>query len=419
MSILRPDPVKVVQGETLVGRRPDGTYGSLYAAPNKPDWQDLGNGYMVDKNDPNGRAMPIPGGRAPVKLAPGDQLVGPNGPVAAVPVTPDYRPVPGTGTALNSRDGSSIALPGGAGSSVHSIKVNGLDVPVMVTPNPNGGPPQVQMLTPGAAAGPGGTGQPSGAGGPISFNGTPQSATPQGGLLDAIAPLVKQAGQMKADESAQVKEADTQVAEQAKIAQAGRDARVKLAQLDQLEQLSGKFGNNIGTKVNAKLNEWGWPTQSGTDQDAFRGLIGALAVGERPAGSGSLRVAEMDAFKSNLGDASMNQAGRIAAINRYRTVLQRDAQIGDLAADTTLSPGERATRIQTLSQQPYTPVGGTDGAGASASPGGAPTASAAPPQAVPAPSDALAQAQAAIARGAPRAAVIQRLQAAGINPAGL
>lgn len=419
MSILRPDPVKVVQGETLVGRRPDGTYGSLYAAPNKPDWQDLGNGMMVDKNDPNGRAMPIPGGRAPVKLAPGDQLVGPNGPLAAVPVTPDYRPVPGTGTALNSRDGSSIALPGGAGSSVHSIKVNGIDVPVMVTPNPNGGPPQVQMLTPGAAAGPGGTGQPAGAGAPISFNGTPQGAAPQGGPLDAIASLVKQAGQMKADESAQVKEADTQVAEQAKIAQAGRDARVKLAQLDQLEQLSGKFGNNFGTKINAKLNEWGLPTQSGTDQDAFRGLVGALAVGERPAGSGSLRVAEMDAFKSNLGDSSMNQAGRIAAINRYRTVLQRDAQIGDLAADTTLSPGERATRIQTLSQQPYTSVGGTDGSGTVVPQGGAPTASAAPPQATPTPSDALAQAQAAIARGAPRAAVIQRLQAAGINPAGL
>ncbi len=64
------------------------------------------------------------------------------------------------------------------------------------------------------------------------------------------------------------------------------------------------------------------------------------------------------------------------------------------------------------------PQGGGGYLPGAARPGMAPTASA-QPQAAPAPSDALAQAQAAIAKGAPRAAVIQRLQAAGINPAGL
>ena len=131
MSRLAPQPMKMTAGESLAGRRPDGTYGTLYSAPNKPDWQDLGNGMMVDKNDPTGRAVPTPGGRAPVKMSPGEVLQGPNGPLASVPVTPDYKPVPGTGTAMNSRDGSSIALPGGAGSTVHTMKVGGVDVPVM------------------------------------------------------------------------------------------------------------------------------------------------------------------------------------------------------------------------------------------------------------------------------------------------
>ena len=209
-----------------------------------------------------------------------------------------------------------------------------------------------QLMTPGASGQPS-AGQPSG---PISFNGTPRLAGPRRAVsLGGIAPLVQQAGQMKADEAAQVKDADTQVGDDRRRSRrpAG-DARQKLAQLDQLEQLSGKFGNNIGTKLNAKFNEYGWPTQSGSDQEAFKGMVGALAVGERfQAGSGALRVAEMDAFKSNLGDLSTNQAGRIAAINRYRTVLQRDAQMGDLASDPTISPLDRATQLRTLSQTPY------------------------------------------------------------------
>ena len=107
-------------------------------------------------------------------------------------------------------------------------------------------------------------------------------------------------------------------------------------------------------------------------------MVGALAVGERPAGSGALRVAEMDAFKSNLGDLSTNQAGRIAAINRYRTVLQRDAQMGDLASDPTISPLDRAVQLRTLSQTPYAQVGGVDGASAASPQGGPATASAHP-----------------------------------------
>ncbi|RYC29683.1 hypothetical protein D3273_22675 [Lichenibacterium minor] len=371
MSRLAPQPMKLSQGEGLVGRRPDGTYGNLYTQAPSADWTyDHEAGTITNKATGDQRQVSA----APRVMSPGQQLVGPNGVQAAVPQTPDYKPVPGTGTAMNSRDGSSIALPGGAGASVHSLRVNGVDVPVMVTPDPNGGAPKVQMLTPGASGAPGLS---------AAAPGTPAAAA---GPLDAVAPLVKQAGQMKADEAAQVKDADTQVGEQAKIAQAGRDARQKLAQLDQLEQLSGKFGNNIGTKLNAKFNEYGWPTQSGSDQEAFKGMVGALAVGERPAGSGALRVAEMDAFKSNLGDLSTNQAGRIAAINRYRTVLQRDAQMGDLASDPTISPPDRAVRLRTLSQTPYAQVGGVDGASAASPQGGPATASAtAPQQQAPAP----------------------------------
>ncbi len=401
MNRLSPQPMKLSQGEGLVGRRQDGTYGNLYTQAPTADWSyDHDAGTITNKATGEQRKV----GAAPVTMSPGQVRIGDGGNVtASVPATPDYKPVPGTGTAMNSRDGSSIALPGGAGASVHTMKVNGVDVPIRITPDPNGGQPKVELMTPGGGGG------------------APQSGAAPAGPLDGIAPLVKQAGQMKADEAAQVKDADTQVGEQAKIAQAGRDARGKLAQLDQLEQLSGKFGNNIGTKLAAKFNEYGLPNQSGTDQEAFKGMVGALAVGERPAGSGSLRVAEMDAFKSNLGDLSTNQAGRIAAINRYRTILQRDAQMGDLASDPTLSPMDRAVQLRTLSQTPYAQVGGTDGGGAPPPAPGAPPTASASPQATQgaAPADAIAQAQAAIARGAPRAAVIQRLQSAGINPTGL
>ena len=383
MNRLNPQPMKLSQGEGLVGRRPDGSYGNLYTQAPSADWSyNADSGTITNKATGEQHQMSA----APRVMSPGQQLVGPNGGVqASVPMTPDYKPVAGTATALNSRDGSSIALPGGAGSTVHTMKVGGVDVPVRITPDPNGGQPKVELMTPGGDQA--SAGQP---GGPVSFNGTPQAGgAAQGGPLGGIAPLVQQAGQMKADEAAQVKEAGSQVDEQAKIATAGQAARVKLAQLDQLDALSGKFGNNLGTKANAYLNQIGIvPNQSGSDQAAYQGILGAMAVGERPTGSGALRNTEMDAFRNDLGGMTQNQAGRQAAANRLRTILQRDADMGDLASDTSQPVGQRAQALRALSMQPFNQVGGADGSGATPAPGAAPQgqgapqmASATPPQA--------------------------------------
>lgn len=120
------------------------------------------------------------------------------------------------------------------------------------------------------------------------------------------------------------------------------------------------------------------------------------------------------------GDALANPATEAAKIPVVVNALKADhEQYRQLAIDPNTLPAERAKAVQTMHQientiRLYTePAAPTAGAPAPAQQPAAPTAGA-PPAA-----DPLAQARDAIAKGAPRDAVIQRLQQNGINPAGL
>ena len=351
MSRISPTPEKLSAGEGLVGRRPDGTYGSLYSQPNKPDWQDLGNGYAIDKNDPQGRAIPIPGGRAPVKLGPGDQLIGPNGTVAAVPATPHYEPVPGTGQAIDTTTARPAALPAGAGSTFQTLKVGGVDVPVRITPDPAGGQPKVELMTPGGAgAAPAGQ-----SGGPISFNAPAGGAAAQSGPLGGIAPLVQQAGQMEAANAAakegavdQVKGANTFVETHAKQ---GSEASNHVQEMQQLKALGANAPTGWSADLARYTSSHGWVNANGDAVQSYDGLRSYLGTQLRQAGSGALRNSEMDKLSDALGSTNMTPATRAAAVQRIQDGYARQAALGQVASDQSVpDPMAKQARIQDVQQ---------------------------------------------------------------------
>ena len=229
-------------------------------------------------------------------------------------------------------------------------------------------------------------------------------------------------------------------------------------QVARIRDLLGSVDTGPGTAYAEKFRQTtGIPLDPKTDKvQALQAAVQNLAPALRVPGSGSQSDTELRNFQASIpglmntpgGNEQILQTleGAIAYRQQRSTIAQAwqrgdidpktaDAQIAALpspfakpAASPSGSnaPASAPVGLQPAPQAAPVPQGG--GLGGGYLPGAArpqagftapPTASAAPPQAAPAPSDALAQAQAAIARGAPRAAVIQRLQAAGINPAGL
>ena len=229
-------------------------------------------------------------------------------------------------------------------------------------------------------------------------------------------------------------------------------------QVARIRDLLGSVDTGPGTAYAEKFRQTtGIPLDPKTDKvQALQAAVQNLAPALRVPGSGSQSDTELRNFQASIpglmntpgGNEQILQTleGAIAYRQQRSAIAQAwqrgdidpktaDAQIAALPspfAKPAASPsGSNAPVSAPVGLQPApqaTPAAQGGGLGGGYLPGAArpqagftapPTASAAPPQAAPAPSDALAQAQAAIARGAPRAAVIQRLQAAGINPAGL
>ena len=229
-------------------------------------------------------------------------------------------------------------------------------------------------------------------------------------------------------------------------------------QVARIRDLLGSVDTGPGTAYAEKFRQTtGIPLDPKTDKvQALQAAVQNLAPALRVPGSGSQSDTELRNFQASIPGLMNTPGGNeqilqtlegAIAYRQQRSAIAQAWQRGDIdpkTADAQIAalpspfakpaaspsgsnaPASAPVGLQPAPQAAPAPQGG--GSGGGYLPGAArpqagftapPTASAAPPQATPAPSDALAQAQAAIARGAPRAAVIQRLQAAGINPAGL
>lgn len=270
---------------------------------------------------------------APMDLAPGHVATtfGANNqaiPQVQAPNTPSFEPVQGTGLAMDKTSGAMRQIPGGVNGTA-TLEAGGAKVPYATNTGPNG-----TTATPLV----GGTGAPG---------------QPGQGPLDAVKPIVDQANAMKAQGDAQADEAKTQVTDLGKTAQTGIAARQKLQTLNELSGLSQKFGNGFGARIGNFLHEHGVSTQTGSDQEAFNGLSTALAIDERPTGSGALRTAEIEGFKRQAGSPTQTPADRLAAIGRLSNVFQRDAQAGDLAANSSIPSDQRTAMVHQLYALPY------------------------------------------------------------------
>ena len=229
-------------------------------------------------------------------------------------------------------------------------------------------------------------------------------------------------------------------------------------QVARIRDLLGSVDTGPGTAYAEKFRQTtGIPLDPKTDKvQALQAAVQNLAPALRVPGSGSQSDTELRNFQASIPGLMNTPGGNeqimqtlegAIAYRQQRSAIAQAWQRGDIdpkTADAQIAalpspfakpaaspsgsnaPASAPVGLQPAPQAAPAPQGG--GLGGGYLPGAArpqagftapPTASAAPPQAAPAPSDALAQAQAAIARGAPRAAVIQRLQAASINPAGL
>ncbi len=241
---------------------------------------------------------------------------------------PSMAPIAGTGL-VGDKSGNFRAVPGGVNGTT-TVEAGGAKVPYATNTGPNG-----TTATPLINGG-GAPGQPG-----------------QGGPLDAVKPIVEQANTMKAQGDAQADEAKTQVTDLGKTAQTGIAARQKLQTLNELQGLSQKFGNGLGARLGNWLHEHGVSTQTGSDQEAFNGLSTALAIDERPTGSGALRTAEIEGFKRQAGSPTQTPEDRLAAIGRLSNVFQRDAQAGDLASNSKLPADQRTAMVHQLYSLPY------------------------------------------------------------------
>ena len=215
-------------------------------------------------------------------------------------------------------------------------------------------------------------------------------------------------------------------------------------QVARIRDLLGSVDTGPGTAYAEKFRQTtGIPLDPKTDKvQALQAAVQNLAPALRVPGSGSQSDTELRNFQASIPGLMNTPGGNeqilqtlegAIAYRQQRSAIAQAWQRGDI--DPKTADAQIAALPSPFAKPAASPSGSNASAAALGSglgggylPGAArpqagftapPTASAAPPQTAPAPSDALAQAQAAIARGAPRAAVIQRLQAAGINPAGL
>jgi hypothetical protein len=154
--------------------------------------------------------------------------------------------------------------------------------------------------------------------------------------------------QFQADTAGQAKEAETQVANLGKLADAGIDAKGKIGQLDAIQQLGEKVGYGAVPKLQSFLGQYGIDTKGLSDIQAYERAIDFMAPQLRPVGSGRLMQQELTAFKSSLGGLMTTPEGRRISIDNLKLINNYSSQVGAIAADTSLTPSQRYEKIYSL-----------------------------------------------------------------------
>lgn len=284
------------------------------------------------------------------------------------------------------------------GGEKGTIKLpGGMEVPTLTTGTPAN--PETKMLIPGGG----------GTDGVVPGGSAPAPGSATAGPLGALAPIATQgarlASQQKGFEDEGAKTADLL----SKYKDAGIEARGQMNQIDALSDLGDRVGYGITPIVQEKLGQFGINTKGLTDIQAYESVVNNLIPNLRPPGSGTLKDSEMEAFKNAVGGLMTTPDGRHIIAQNLKLMAQYKANIASIANDTSLAQDDRMAKIEALRPPRLVLSAGEGKAPASAQSPSGPNTNA----------DLISQARDAIARGAPRDAVIDRLRQRGIDPGGL
>lgn len=208
-----------------------------------------------------------------------------------------------------------------------------------------------------------------------------------------------------------------------KISEEGDTATQDLALIGQLRDLGSKFKTGGAAAVQGTLANYGIKIGDNVGEvEAYGSIIDKLTPQQRVPGSGSTSDYEGRMFKRALPQLINTPQGNEIIQNTLAGLAQTKvdrAKIAESALSGDITPSEAMKQLRALPNA-YDNFKKFAKGGFKADPNAAAQPAAQRPQMAPQDIDAsLANARAAIAKGAPRDAVIQKLQGAGIDASGL
>jgi hypothetical protein len=165
---------------------------------------------------------------------------------------------------------------------------------------------------------------------------------------DALDERAKQDPQYIANVEGARNESTAQVKLLSELADSGVESKGQIGQLNVIKQLGDKVGFGVVPKVQSFLGKYGVDTNGLTDIQAYERAIDYMAPQLRPIGSGRLMQQELAAFKSSLGGLMTTPEGRRISLENLGLIANYKTQIGQIAADTTLSPSERIQKVYSV-----------------------------------------------------------------------
>jgi hypothetical protein len=135
------------------------------------------------------------------------------------------------------------------------------------------------------------------------------------------------------------------------LSETGMQARSKLAQVDQLEQLMLNAPQGAIGALKLAAGEYGINTEGLSDIQAAQALINELVPQQRQPGSGPMSDADLALFKQSLPRILNQPEGNQIIIQTMRGISQYNMQMGEIAdkvADREITPAEGRKRIREL-----------------------------------------------------------------------
>lgn len=133
-----------------------------------------------------------------------------------------------------------------------------------------------------------------------------------------------------------------------KLADAGIEARGRLAQLTGVQQLGERVGYGAIPKIQSFLGAYGIETQGLSDIQAYERAIDFMAPQLRPIGSGRLMQQELQQFKNALGGLMTTPEGRKISLENLKLINNYAAEVGKIASDTSIPASQRYQKIYSM-----------------------------------------------------------------------